>query len=85
MTETAGRTTTQEGQIDPAAVMALHSPWGHDCVGGRMLGTKPCLPYRLAKALAAEQAKVARVKALAARWALVPSGSLRAALTDQPE
>lgn len=59
----------REEGIDPAAVMAEHRSWLHEpecmsCTSGD--GTRwPCEPCRLAEALAASEAKVARIEALA--------------------
>jgi hypothetical protein len=78
MNETAGRTTTRKGQIDPVEVMRRHAPyfWSgpegsktcSTCAQSELEVIRwPCEPYRLAEALAAEQAKVARVESFAAR------------------
>jgi len=79
--------------LDPAVIMAKHSPdgWADDGQGwcpscGMFIVGPGCEAYRLAEALAAEQAKVARA------WAwyrdesgLVDESDLAAALADQPE
>lgn len=54
-------------EIDPAAVMAAHEDNGHGwCAACERYTDEDghCEPYRLAEALAAERAKVARVEAL---------------------
>lgn len=63
-------------ELDPAAVMAEHQQVGEICAacmrtdkdGNVDVCRWPCLPYRLAEALATERAKVARVEALAQEW-----------------
>lgn len=78
--------------VDPAAIMADHARdrWG--CFTG-CDEDWPCTPYRLAEALAASEAKVARVEDLANHTARVwPGGELalakvrdiRAAIADHP-
>jgi hypothetical protein len=83
--------------IDLAAIMAEHGDhWDN---GSGYCGDPRCTdeylghcePYRLAEALAAEQARVSRVIELCVEWEQIDSAcwadaqEVRAALADQPE
>lgn len=75
--------------VDPTAVMAEHHSGGQhgwdcaSCNDGYDIPW-PCEPYRLASALVAEQAKVARIEELAHRFELIPRARLLGALTARP-
>lgn len=73
--------------IDPAEVSRQHYPQffagtTYRCEAcARLVDGEGCMTYLLAEALAAEQAKTARVAELAHRFELVPRARLLGALT----